>query len=216
MDQAVGFNDVLEAYLRTNAAAVAERGVGSIVGAFTRAWSENPVDPGLARAVFGAVPLPPERIAPTLAELASAGMSGPELTKESALAKMKALLDAGGTCGWRDALAWAKAAAADPVGRAALAEITLDDVETLNGGPLDLPETGATVAESYIVCLECGEKVRYLPRHLRTRHGLDFEAYAEKWRLPEDYPRTPPRTAKARSDIAYRSHETRRRKKANV
>lgn len=216
MDQAVGFNDVLEAYLRANAAAVAERGVGTAVAAFTRAWSETPVDPGLARAVFGAVPLPPERIAPTLAELASAGTPGPGPTRESALARLKALLDAGGPRGWRDAFAWAQATAADPAGRAALAEITLDDVETLNGGPLGPPETGATVAESHIVCLECGEKVRYLPRHLRTRHGLDFEAYAEKWRLPEDYPRTPPRTAKARSDIAYRSHETRRRKKANV
>lgn len=38
-----------------------------------------------------------------------------------------------------------------------------------------------------LTCLECGEKLSLLRRHLRQEHGTTPDAYRAKWRLPEDF-----------------------------
>ncbi|NKX41706.1 MucR family transcriptional regulator, partial [Rhodobacteraceae bacterium R_SAG2] len=38
-----------------------------------------------------------------------------------------------------------------------------------------------------LTCLECGEKMSLLRRHLSQVHGLTPEAYRAKWKLAGDY-----------------------------
>jgi len=59
-----------------------------------------------------------------------------------------------------------------------------------------------SVTPDAIVCLECGEKLKMLKRHLRTDHGLTPDEYRAKWRLPADYPMVAPNYATHRSRIA--------------
>jgi predicted transcriptional regulator len=39
-----------------------------------------------------------------------------------------------------------------------------------------------------LVCLECGAAVKLLKSHIRYRHNLWPQQYAERWGLPADYP----------------------------
>jgi signal transduction histidine kinase len=39
----------------------------------------------------------------------------------------------------------------------------------------------------YITCLECGEKLSILRRHIRQKHDMTPEAYRTKWGLPDDF-----------------------------
>lgn len=59
-----------------------------------------------------------------------------------------------------------------------------------------------SVFEEYIVCLEDGEKLKMLKRHLRSRYGLTPEQYRLKWGLPKDYPMVAPGYATKRSKLA--------------
>jgi predicted transcriptional regulator len=56
------------------------------------------------------------------------------------------------------------------------------------------------VTPDYIVCLEDGEKLKPLKRHLRTQYNMTPEQYRERG-LPVDYPMVPPNYAKARSEL---------------
>ena len=60
----------------------------------------------------------------------------------------------------------------------------------INPAALDDPaaRVGATVFESYLVCLECGRRVESLTRHLGRSHGIGFAAYRDRWLLPVTYP----------------------------
>ncbi len=40
----------------------------------------------------------------------------------------------------------------------------------------------------HIVCLDCGQKLRLLRRHIAAVHGLTPEQYRAKWGLPHNYP----------------------------
>ena len=59
-----------------------------------------------------------------------------------------------------------------------------------------------SVQPDHIVCLEDGEKLKMLKRHLRTTYGLSPEEYRAKWGLPPDYPMVAPNYAKQRSEFA--------------
>ena len=59
-----------------------------------------------------------------------------------------------------------------------------------------------SVTPNYLICLEDGEKLKMLKRHLRTNYGLTPEQYRERWGLPADYPMVSPNYAKRRSVLA--------------
>lgn len=60
----------------------------------------------------------------------------------------------------------------------------------------------ASVKPDYLVCLDCGKRVKMLKRHLRTAHDLEPDDYRARWLLPPDYPLVASTYAKARSDLA--------------
>lgn len=60
----------------------------------------------------------------------------------------------------------------------------------------------ASVKQDYIVCLDCGAKVKTLKRHLQSAHGLDPRAYRARWDLKKDYPMTAPAYSERRSAMA--------------
>ncbi|WP_109355901.1 MucR family transcriptional regulator [Sphingorhabdus sp. EL138] len=70
-----------------------------------------------------------------------------------------------------------------------------------------------SVKPSYIVCLEDGEKMKMLKRHLMTHHNLTPEEYKKKWGLPSDYPMVCSQYSAKRSDLAKRNGLGRARKK---
>lgn len=61
-----------------------------------------------------------------------------------------------------------------------------------------------SVAAEHIVCLECGQKLKMLKRHLKADHDMSPEDYRARWRLPAEYPMVAPNYAKARSDMAVK------------
>lgn len=72
--------------------------------------------------------------------------------------------------------------------------------------PTKAPEPAVPVKQSvtpdHIVCLEDGEKLKMLKRHLMTAHKLTLAGYRERWGLPSDYPMVAPNYAKRRSVLA--------------
>ena len=61
-----------------------------------------------------------------------------------------------------------------------------------------------SVFPDYIVCLEDGQKLKLLKRHLQARYGLTPEDYRAKWGLPGNYPMVAPNHASQRSSSAKR------------
>ena len=59
-----------------------------------------------------------------------------------------------------------------------------------------------SVTPDYIVCLECGKKLKSLKRHIEAAHGLNLSDYRTKWELPPDYPRMAPNSSAIRSEWA--------------
>jgi predicted transcriptional regulator len=62
-----------------------------------------------------------------------------------------------------------------------------------------------SVFPDHLVCLEDGETVTVLKRHLKAAHGLTPEQYRAKWGLPAHYPMVAPDYAKLRSRMAKAS-----------
>jgi predicted transcriptional regulator len=58
-----------------------------------------------------------------------------------------------------------------------------------------------SVFRDYIVCLECGQHVKLLAKHVRS-HGMSREEYRHRFSLPNHYPMTAPAYAEARARIA--------------
>ncbi|MFX4226439.1 MAG: MucR family transcriptional regulator [Porticoccaceae bacterium] len=56
-----------------------------------------------------------------------------------------------------------------------------------------------SVCRNHLVCLEDGEKVTLLKRHLRNNYNLTPEQYRQKWGLPYNYPMVPAGYSKARA-----------------
>jgi predicted transcriptional regulator len=61
-----------------------------------------------------------------------------------------------------------------------------------------------SIGTDFLVCLEDGEKVKMLKRHLAARHGLTPEEYRRRWGLAKDYPMVAPAYAAQRSALAKR------------
>jgi predicted transcriptional regulator len=61
-----------------------------------------------------------------------------------------------------------------------------------------------SVFPDHIVCLECGQKLTMLKRHLRGDHGMTPEQYRNKWNLPPRYPMVAADYAARRSEMAKR------------
>ena len=59
-----------------------------------------------------------------------------------------------------------------------------------------------SVHDDYLICLEDGEQVTLLKRHLATRYHMTPEEYREKWGLPDDYPMVTKTYSERRSQIA--------------
>lgn len=62
----------------------------------------------------------------------------------------------------------------------------------------------SSVKRDHIVCLDCGKKMKMLRRHLTSEHGLDPQAYRERWGLAADYPMVAPEYAETRRDLAVK------------
>ena len=62
----------------------------------------------------------------------------------------------------------------------------------------------SSVKPDAVTCLECGEKMKMLKRHLGTEHGLTPAEYRTRWSLPADYPMVAPDYAAKRKELAVR------------
>lgn len=60
----------------------------------------------------------------------------------------------------------------------------------------------SSVKPDYVVCLDCGKKMKMLKRHLSTDHGLTTDEYRQRWGLQADYPLVAPNYAEKRRDLA--------------
>ena len=59
-----------------------------------------------------------------------------------------------------------------------------------------------SVTPDSIICLECGQKLKMLRRHLSTDHSMTPEEYRARWGLPVEYPMVAPNYAQTRSKLA--------------
>jgi len=68
------------------------------------------------------------------------------------------------------------------------------------------PEPAVPIKKSvfpdYIVCLEDGQRLEMLKRHLRAAHAMTPGEYGTRWGLPRDYPMVAPKYAARRSALA--------------
>jgi predicted transcriptional regulator len=62
-----------------------------------------------------------------------------------------------------------------------------------------------SVFPDHLVCLECGQSLKMLKRHLATDHYMTPEEYRAKWGLPHTYPMVAPEYAATRSKLALAS-----------
>ncbi len=56
-----------------------------------------------------------------------------------------------------------------------------------------------SITPNFLICLETGERMVLLRRHLMQNLHLTPEEYREKWGLPDDYPMTAPNYAVRRN-----------------
>ncbi len=59
----------------------------------------------------------------------------------------------------------------------------------------------ASVKPDYLVCLDCGRKLKVLKRHIATDHALSIGEYRQRWSLAADYPMVAPNYAEKRSGL---------------
>ena len=60
----------------------------------------------------------------------------------------------------------------------------------------------SSVKPDYVVCLDCGKKMKMLKRHLSTEHGFTTDQYRQRWGLNADYPLVAPNYAAKRRELA--------------
>jgi len=61
------------------------------------------------------------------------------------------------------------------------------------------------VDDDFVICLECGRRMKTLARHLSGSHRLSVEEYRAKWRLPAHHPMISANYARRRAEIARRA-----------
>jgi len=81
-------------------------------------------------------------------------------------------------------------------------EDTQARAEPVDESPRPAVSIRRSVTPEYIICLEDGEKLRMLKRHLKVKYNMTPDEYRSKWGLPPSYPMTAPGYAKRRSDLA--------------
>ncbi len=83
---------------------------------------------------------------------------------------------------------------------------SLDDLDQAAANAKQKPAVPIkkSLTANYLICLEDGQKLKMLKRHLRTTHSLTPEDYRAKWGLSFDYPMVAPNYAKLRSALAKR------------
>ncbi len=78
----------------------------------------------------------------------------------------------------------------------------------LAGSAEDIPTPpvgiAASVTPEYLICLEDGEKLKLLKRHLRAVYNMSPADYRRKWGLPSDYPMVAPKYAELRRKMAQK------------
>lgn len=62
----------------------------------------------------------------------------------------------------------------------------------------------ASVKPDAVACLECGQKMKMLKRHLATDHALTPAQYKTRWGLNADYPLVAPSYAAKRKELAVK------------
>ena len=62
-----------------------------------------------------------------------------------------------------------------------------------------------SVRHGYVVCLDCGFRGQSIRRHLGLKHGLEPQAYRERWNLPADHPIVAPAYSDRRAALAKQS-----------
>jgi predicted transcriptional regulator len=74
------------------------------------------------------------------------------------------------------------------------------DAEMVKKPPIPLKDI---VKAKYVVCLECGKKLKTLKKHLEKAHGLKPKEYCQKFDLdPKKYPLVCKEYSKTRSQMA--------------
>lgn len=63
----------------------------------------------------------------------------------------------------------------------------------------------ASVKPDAVTCLECGEKMKMLKRHIGAEHSMTPAEYRTRWSLPADYPMVAPDYAAKRKELAVRN-----------
>ncbi len=94
--------------------------------------------------------------------------------------------------------------ASDLPGLIATVHETLGTLGTEEAAPRPKPAVPIkqSVKPDYIVCLEDGEKMKMIKRHIKTSHNMTPEEYRQRWGLSRDYPLVAPNYAKQRSALA--------------
>lgn len=68
----------------------------------------------------------------------------------------------------------------------------MDDIAAAPRPPAVPPERSISPEGLSITCLDCGQRLLRLARHVSDGHGLTPEAYRERWGLPSHYPMEAP------------------------
>ncbi len=79
-----------------------------------------------------------------------------------------------------------------------------DSAEKIQHPPDPPVGIAASVTPEYLICLEDGEKLKLLKRHLRVIYNMSPNDYRRKWGLPSDYPMVAPKYAELRRQIAQK------------
>ena len=79
-----------------------------------------------------------------------------------------------------------------------------DSAEKIQHPPDPPVGIAASVTPEYLICLEDGEKLKLLKRHLRVNYNMSPADYRRRWGLPSDYPMVAPRYAELRRTMAQK------------
>ena len=83
-----------------------------------------------------------------------------------------------------------------------LHSVTQGEAEKPAEAPVPAVPIKKSIGTDYLICLEDGQKVKTLKRHLVSRHHLTPEQYRQRWGLPKTYPMVSPAYAAQRSELA--------------
>jgi predicted transcriptional regulator len=68
--------------------------------------------------------------------------------------------------------------------------------------PVPSVDAKKSVFADHIVCLDCGQSLKMLKRHISAEHQMTPDEYRAKWGLPPSYPMVASEYAAARSKLA--------------